>query len=291
MTAASDRRAAAERGVLVLSCPDRPGIVAAVAGEIAAHGANIVHADQHLDAAHGLFLQRIEIELGAGTAGPLRHGLTALAERLGMRWELHVAEPPEPVAILVSRQGHCLDDLLARIARGDVRARVAVVASNHPDHSVAAERFGVPFAHVPVDADEPAAQEDRLLRQVQEAGARLVVLARYMRILSERFLDAFPDRVINVHHSFLPAFAGARAYHQAYERGVKLIGATAHYATTDLDAGPIIVQDVTPVTHRDDVDRFVQEGRDLEQRVLARALRLHLEHRVLVYANRTVVFD
>lgn len=275
--------------VLLLRCPDRPGIVAAVGQTIAALGGNIVHADQHTDRVHGLFLQRVEATFpgGADIAAAMR----PVAAAYDMAWELHRPGRRPRIAVLVSRQGHCLADLLSRIELGELDAEVALVASNHDDHAGLVERHGHDFHLLPVDPDDPAAQSGAMHELVRSAEVDLVVLARYMRILPPAFIAEFPNRIINIHHSFLPAFVGAKPYHQAWERGVKLIGATAHYATSDLDEGPIIHQDVTAVSHRHEVTDLVRLGVDLEKTVLARAVRLHLEHRVLAYANRTVVFD
>ncbi len=207
-----------------------------------------------------------------------------------MRWQLRYSDEPRPIAVLASRQMHCLYDLLSRSATGDLPGQIAFVASNHTTCASAAERFGVPFHHLPVTNDNRTDQEGRLAGLAAEAGVELVVLARYMQILSPAFVDRFPSRIINIHHSFLPAFVGARPYHQAYERGVKVIGVTAHYATADLDQGPIIEQDVVRVSHRDGVEDLVRMGRDLETVVLARAVRHHLTDHVLVCGSKTVVF-
>jgi formyltetrahydrofolate deformylase len=277
--------------VLLLCCPDRPGIVARVAGVLHEHGGNIVEADQHTDHEHGLFLQRVEVDPPPGTTlDDLRTAFAPVAAEFDMTWSIH-GDQRASIAVLVSKQGHCLYDLLGRAAMGELDADVALVVSNHTDHAAAAERFGVPFRHLPVDPADPAAQHAELLATLVEADVDLVVLARYMQILPVEITERFAHRVINIHHSFLPAFVGARPYHQAHDRGVKLIGATAHYATADLDEGPIICQDTAPVSHRDDIERFVRRGRDLEMVVLARAVGLHLDHRVLAYANRTVVFE
>ena len=278
--------------VLLLSCPDRPGLVAATASLIAEHGGDIAHADQHADDRHGLFLQRIEFTFGESAAlAAFRAALAPLADSLGMTWEIQEPGQRARVALLVSKEGHCLLDLLARIHLGELAADVPVVISNHDDHREVTERFGVPFLHLPVDPADKPAQQRRLLDALEEADVELVVLARYMQILPAEIIERFPRQIINLHHSFLPAFVGAKPYHQAYDRGVKIIGATAHYATVDLDQGPIICQEVTPVSHRDTPERLIRLGGDLEQTVLARAVRLHLERRVLTYANRTVIFD
>ncbi|MEM9033989.1 MAG: formyltetrahydrofolate deformylase [Actinomycetota bacterium] len=284
-----------ERIVLLLRCPDRPGIVAAVAEFLQRRGANIVHADQHTDRERGLFLQRVEVEFeeGAPDGYELSDALRPLAERFAMTWSIHLARRRPRVALLVSKDGHCLSDLLARVEQGELAAEVALVASNHDVLRPQAERVGVPFHHLPIDPDAGGRpDQERAIDELLAANdIDLVVLARYMQILSDEFCRRWAGRVINIHHSFLPAFKGARPYHRAHDRGVKIIGATAHYATADLDEGPIIVQDVTPVSHRDEVADLIRKGRDLERTVLADAVRLHLEHRVLAYENRTVVFD
>ncbi len=274
--------------VLLLRCPDRPGIVAAVGQTIAALGGNIVHADQHTDRVHGLFLQRVEATFPDGA--DVDAAMAPVAAAYGMTWSMHRPGRRARLAVLVSRQGHCLADLLARVDLGELDAEITTVVSNHDDHAELVGRHGVPFHLVPV-GDDADAQSRRVRALVDDADVDLVVLARYMRVLPADFVADYAHRIINIHHSFLPAFVGARPYHQAYERGVKVIGATAHYATADLDEGPIIHQDVTPVSHRHDVADLVRLGADLERTVLARAVRLHLEHRVLTYANRTVVFD
>lgn len=274
--------------VLLLRCPDRPGIVAAVGQTIAALGGNIVHADQHTDRVHDLFLQRVEAVFPP--EADVAAAMEPVSAAYGMTWSLHRPGSAPRLAVLVSKQGHCLTDLLSRIELGELHAEIAVVVSNHDTYAEVVARHGIPFHHVPV-GDDPDAQAAEVQSIVEDSDVDLVVLARYMRILPEHFVDRFPNRIINIHHSFLPAFAGAKPYHQAYERGVKVIGATAHYATSVLDEGPIIHQEVTPVSHRHEVPDLVRLGADLERTVLARAVRLHLEHRVLTYANRTVVFD
>jgi formyltetrahydrofolate deformylase len=282
--------AAVRRYVLLLVCPDAPGIVADVAGWVASEGGNIIDAGQYRDAEHGLFLQRVEAEHPSDVE-PLRRSFADVAERWGMRWELHEPRPTARLAVLVSREAHCLYDLLGRCATGDLPAEVALVLSNHDDHRVAAERFGVPFTHAPVVDGDRAAQEAVVAGALRSADPDLIVLARYMRVLSPGFCTEFGGRTINIHHSFLPAFVGADAYRQAWERGVKLIGATAHYITADLDQGPIIAQDVEHVSHADIPADMARRGRELEARVLAAAVRAHLEHRVIAYANRTVLFE
>ncbi|HZP57018.1 MAG TPA: formyltetrahydrofolate deformylase [Dehalococcoidia bacterium] len=278
--------------VLLITCADQKGLVAAVSDFLYRHDGNIVHADQHTDAEKGVFLQRVEWELeGFGVPRDgIAEAFRPLAERFGMRWALHFSDERPRVAVLVSKLEHCLYDLLARWRMGELRAEVRLVASNHEDARPTAERFGVAFHHLPVTHDTRAAQEQALSALLDAEGIELIVLARYMQVLSAGFVERYAGRVINIHHSFLPAFAGARPYHQAHERGVKVIGATAHYATPELDAGPIIEQDVVRVSHRDSVRDLVRKGRDLEQIVLARAVDLHLRRRVIVYGNKTAVF-
>jgi len=279
--------------VLLLSCPDRPGIVAAVAQFVADHGGNIVHAEQHTDRAAGVFFQRVEFDLDgfALAREEILAALDPLARRFSMAVRLSFSDVRPRLGLFVSRQGHCLYDLLARWKMGELAVEVAFVVSNHLDHGEAAERFGVAFHHVPVTPATRSEAEERQLALVDRDRVDLVVLARYMQILSPGFVERLPGRIINIHHSFLPAFVGAHPYRQAAERGVKLIGATAHYVTSQLDEGPIIDQDVVRVSHRDDVERLAHRGRDLEAIVLARAVQAHVEARVLVYANRTVVFS
>jgi formyltetrahydrofolate deformylase len=278
------------RAVLLLQCPDRPGIVAAVGAYVADAGGNVVEADQHSDPAAGLFLQRVEFDVDA-TVDRVRDGFAPIAERFAMDWSLHDLATRSRVAVLASRQGHCLGDLLLRNALGELNADFVLVASNHDTHAALVERFGIPFRHLPARDDAREKQERALGALLDDTAPDVVVLARYMRVLPARLTDRWTERMINIHHSFLPSFAGARPYAQAHERGVKVIGATAHYVTADLDEGPIIAQQVLPVSHRDDPTRLERRGRDLEAVVLAEALRLHLEHRVIVYGRRTAVFD
>ena len=279
--------------VLLLSCPDQRGIVAAVANFIAEHDGNIVHADQHVDVAldgQPVFFQRIEFELDGFGVGrdEIATTFAPVAERLGMAADIRFTDRRIPTAILASRQPHCLADLLVRWSSGELDCDLRVVVANHPDHAELCAGLGVPYVHHPVTDD--GGQEAAVLATLDAYGIELVVLARYMRILSSRAIAAYPHRIINIHHSFLPAFAGANPYRQAHDRGVKLIGATAHYATEDLDEGPIIDQETVRVSHRDDVAGLTRAGRDLETIVLARAVRAHLEHRVLVYGRKTIVF-
>ena len=276
--------------VLLISCPDRPGLVHAVADFVLSRGGNIVHAEQHVDLESRVFFQRVEFAADRIDAAELRTAFAATARRFGMSAAVRTSDERPRVAVLVSRQPHCLADLLGRWRSGELAAELVAVVSNHPDHAGLADYYGLPYHHLPVTPEIRGAQEHQLLELLQGYDTELVVLARYMQILSPSVLDAFPARIINIHHSFLPAFVGARPYHQAQQRGVKLIGATAHYATRELDEGPIIAQDVTSVSHRDSVPDLIRKGRDLETVVLARAVRAHVEHRTLVYGNKTIVF-
>ena len=285
--------------ILQLICPDRPGLVSELSGWVAANGGNIRHADHHTDAGAGLFLSRIEWALeGFGlprdAIGP---AVASLADRLGGQGEVHFSDTPARVAIFVSKQAHCLVDLLWRTKAGELPMQVPLVISNHPDLQAEAEAFGARFALLPIDSASKASVEARQLELLAEHDIELVVLAKYMQVLSGDFLQRFQHggpqdhRVINIHHSFLPAFKGAQPYHRAWERGVKLIGATAHYVTEDLDDGPIIEQATVHVSHRDEIEDLVRKGRDCERLALARALRLHLRREVMVYRGRTAVFD
>jgi formyltetrahydrofolate deformylase len=285
--------APADVATLLVSCPDRRGIVAALAQTLYGHGANIVDADQHTDAPSSQFFQRIVVDLSELHTDrvAVERAIGEVALRFGMAYRVHYAEPRKKVAIFVSRFGHCLHDLLSRYRIGELPCDVSLVVSNHPDLADVAAHYGVPFHHVPVPKEDKRAAEARALALLEECSIDLVVFARYMQIVSRAFAERYPSRIINIHHSFLPAFVGPRPYDQAQERGVKLIGATAHYVTEDLDEGPIIEQDVVRISHRDAVEDLVRKGRDLEKVVLARAVRLQIEDRILVYGNRTVVFD
>lgn len=279
--------------VLLISCPDQRGLVARIAQFIFQSNGNILHSDHHTDAESGLFLMRVEWELDGFQISreTIAEAFAPLGESLRMQWQLHFSDQPQRMAIFVSRLSHCLYDLLWRSSAGELPAEVALVISNHPELGPAAERFGIPFFVFPITSQNKAEQERREMELLAQHRIDLVVLARYMQILSAEFVSRHPNRIINIHHSFLPAFVGARPYHQAQERGVKLIGATSHYVTAELDDGPIIEQDVVRISHRDAVEDLIRKGRDLERVVLARAVRLHLEHRVLPYGRKTVVFD
>ncbi|HMP72009.1 MAG TPA: formyltetrahydrofolate deformylase [Kiritimatiellia bacterium] len=279
--------------ILRIHCPDRQGINAAVTDFIARHQGNILDYDQHVDDAEGIFFLRVEWDLAgfALAADAIASAFRPIAERFNMTWTLDLPGPPPRMGILVSKFSHCLFDLLARKESGEWRVDIPLIISNHPDLEPVARMYGIPFHHIPITKETKAGQERREIELLNAAGVDLVVLARYMQILSGQMVAAFPNRIINIHHSFLPAFAGARPYHAAHARGVKVIGATSHYVTEDLDEGPIIAQDVIRVSHKDDVEDLVRKGRDLEKTVLSQAVWLHLRKKVLTYSNKTVVFE
>ena len=275
--------------ILLVDCPDRKGIVADISEFLYRHNANIIHNDQHQDADLGLFLTRVEWELGDFklALADFKSAFAPVAEKYRMRWRLETSAARPRMAIMVSQYTHCLADLLYRHESGELACEIPVIVSNHEDAQRLAEFHRVSF-HL-VNTNDKAAAEQEQLKLLE--GVDFVVLARYMQILSGEFVGRYPQRIINVHHSFLPAFSGARPYHRAFERGVKLIGATSHYVTETLDDGPIIEQDVVRISHRDQLEDLMEKGRDLEKAVLSRAVRWHLDHRILVYAKKTVVFD
>ncbi|NMG22770.1 formyltetrahydrofolate deformylase [Brasilonema bromeliae] len=277
---------------LLISCPDQRGLVAKIANFIYANGGNIIHADQHTDFAAGLFLTRIEWQLDGFNLPRdlIAPAFNAIAQPLQAKWELHFSDTVRRIAIWVSRQDHCLFDLIWRQRAKEFAAEIPVIISNHPDLKVVAEQFDIDYHHIPIIKENKQEQEAKQLELLHQYKIDLVVLAKYMQIISGEFISKFPQ-IINIHHSFLPAFVGANPYHKAFERGVKIIGATSHYVTDHLDAGPIIEQDVVRVSHRDEVEDLIRKGKDLERVVLARAVRLHLQNRVLVYGNKTVVFE
>ena len=274
--------------VLTLSCPDRPGIVAAVSGVLAEHDCNIVESQQFGDRGTGRFFMRTQFDAPPGTGG-LTEAFAALAPEFALDWHLYDRAVPARVLILVSKYGHCLNDLLYRHRSGLLGIDVVAVASNHPDMRPLTQSYGIDYHHLPVSARNRPAQEAEILALVEHYQADLVVLARYMQVLSDDLCAKLPGRIMNIHHSFLPSFKGAKPYHQAHERGVKLIGATAHYVTPHLDEGPIIEQEVARVDHTHGPDELMAVGRDMECLALARAVRWHAEHRVLINADRTVV--
>ncbi|MGK7929825.1 MAG: formyltetrahydrofolate deformylase [Microcystaceae cyanobacterium] len=276
---------------LLISCPDQQGLVAKIANFIYANGGNIIHADQHTDFNAGLFLNRIQWQLEGFNLDRdmIAPAFAAIARPLNANWTIHFSDIMPRIAIFVTKQDHCLLDLLWRWKSKELPAEISLMISNHTHLQEIAEQFNIDFHHLPITAEMKQQQEAKQLELLKGYNINLVVLAKYMQILTPNFVEQFPN-VINIHHSFLPAFPGAKPYHRAYERGVKIIGATSHYVTEDLDQGPIIEQDVVRISHRDRVEDLIRKGKDLERLVLARAVRLHLEHRILVYGNRTVVF-
>ncbi|HUY82374.1 MAG TPA: formyltetrahydrofolate deformylase [Acidobacteriaceae bacterium] len=288
-----------DTAVLLIDCPDQKGLVARVSGLLYERGANILHADQHVDHAMGLFFMRVEWALN-GSAGDgagrfdlerFKAAFASLAAELGMRWTLTSSGRRPRVALFCSHYLHCVVDLLYRWRSGELACEIPLIVSNHREVEKLAVFYGVPFVHTPVSAATHGVVEQKQLELLRQNGIDVVVLARYMQILSPEFVAQYPAGIINVHHSFLPAFTGARPYHAAHARGVKLIGATSHYVTEVLDDGPIIEQDVARISHRDQVEDLVARGRDLERIVLSRAVRWHLDRRILCYGNKTVVFD
>jgi formyltetrahydrofolate deformylase len=280
-----------DTAVLLIDCPDRKGLVARVSGLLYERGANILHADQHIDRDLGLFFMRVEFQVDGFDLEAFRQAFTPLSAELGMNWKLTSGARKPRVALFCSQYLHCMADLLHRWRTGELICEIPVIISNHRAVENLAAFYGVPFEHVPVTAETRAEAEARQLELMASHEVELIVLARYMQILSPQFVAKYPAAIINVHHSFLPAFTGARPYHAAHARGVKLIGATSHYVTEVLDDGPIIEQDVAPISHRDQVEDLVARGRDLERMVLSRAVRWHLDRRILCYGNKTVVFD
>jgi formyltetrahydrofolate deformylase len=278
---------------LVIACPDRVGIVAMVSNFISSHGGSITEASQHSDSGSGWFFMRYEINAAslAFTLEELRHGFAPIAQSFNMEWRLEDIRRPKRVMLMASREAHCLADLLYRYHSKELQCEIPCVVSNHDDLRSMVEWHGIPYHHVPVDRESKARAFAEVQRLVEEHRIDTIVLARYMQILPPTLCETFANRMINIHHSFLPSFAGARPYHQAHERGVKLIGATCHYVTEDLDAGPIIDQDVMRISHTNGIQDMVRLGRDVEKMVLARGLRWHLEDRILVHGNKTVVFN
>jgi formyltetrahydrofolate deformylase len=278
--------------ILLIACPDRKGEVATIADFVYRHNGNILHADEHADEESGLFLMRVEFDpkdFDIDLADFGKH-FAPVADDFQMKWRLAQSAQRQRMIILVSRYDHCLVDLLYRHKSGELACDIPLIISNHPDNQAIAEFYRIPYAIVPVTKDNKSQAEAKIQALIDAQEPDFMVLARYMQILSNEFVNRYPQRIINIHHSFLPAFVGARPYHQAFARGVKLIGATSHYVTEVLDDGPIIEQDVVRVSHRDTVEDLIRKGRDLEKVVLSRAVRWHVENRVLLYGNKTVVF-
>lgn len=279
--------------ILLICCPDRCGIVAAVTSFLRENEGNIIDLEQHVDSEAGYFFMRAEWSLTGFhiSMEDFPFAFQAVSETFQMKWQLHSSRHRRRLALFVTREFHCLYDLLTRVESREWNVEIPLIISNREDLRSAADRFGIPFHLFPITPENKSHQEELEMELLEKHQVDLIVLARYMQILSSRFINRFPQRIINIHHSFLPAFAGARPYHAAYERGVKIFGATSHYVTENLDEGPIIEQDVVRVTHRDSVEDLVRRGKDVEKIVLSRAVAAHLEHRVLVFHNRTVVFQ
>lgn len=283
-----------DTAVLRIHCPDSPGIIAVITEFINSNGGNIIYLDQYVDRANATFYMRVEWEL-AGFAIPKEklgdYFDTLFARRYNMTYHISFTSHRQRMAIFVSRMSHCLYDLLSRYIAGEWDVEIPLIISNHPDLAIVGRQFDIPFEVIPVTRDNKAEMEQREFELLDRHGIDFIVLARYMQVLSDEFIERYPDRIINIHHSFLPAFVGAKPYHQAYRRGVKLIGATSHYVTAELDAGPIIEQDTVRITHRDTVDDLVRKGRDLEKIVLSRAVEKHIQRKILTCHNRTIVFS
>ena len=279
---------------LLLHCPDKPGILAEVTDFITVNKGNIIYLDQYVDHVENIFFMRIEWELENFLVPQEKiedYFETLYAQKYGMNFRLYFSDAKPRMAIFVSKMSHCLFDLLARYTAGEWNVEIPLIISNHPDVQPVAERFGIPFHLFPITKETKEEQEKKEMELLAKHKVNFIVLARYMQVISEKMIDAYPNRIINIHHSFLPAFVGAKPYHAAFERGVKIIGATSHYVTTELDAGPIIEQDVVRITHKDTVQDLVNKGKDLEKIVLSRAVQKHIERKVLAYKNKTVIFN
>ena len=279
---------------LLLHCPDQPGILAEVTDFITVNKGNIIYLDQYVDHVENIFFMRIEWELESFLVPQEKiedYFETLYAQKYGMSFRLYFSDVKPRMAIFVSKMSHCLFDLLARYTAGEWNVEIPIIISNHPDLQHVAERFGIPFHLFPITKETKEEQEKKEMELLAKHKVNFIVLARYMQVISGKMIDAYPNRIINIHHSFLPAFVGAKPYHAAFERGVKIIGATSHYVTTELDAGPIIEQDVVRITHKDTVQDLVNKGKDLEKIVLSRAVQKHIERKVLAYKNKTVIFN
>ena len=279
---------------LLLHCPDQPGILAEVTDFITVNKGNVIYLDQYVDHVENIFFMRIEWELESFLVPQEKiedYFETLYAQQYGMSFRLYFSDVKPRMAIFVSKMSHCLFDLLARYTAGEWNVEIPLIISNHPDLQHVAERFGIPFHLFPITKETKEEQEKKEMELLAKHKVNFIVLARYMQVISEKMIDAYPNRIINIHHSFLPAFVGAKPYHAAFERGVKIIGATSHYVTTELDAGPIIEQDVVRITHKDTVQDLVNKGKDLEKIVLSRAVQKHIERKVLAYKNKTVIFN
>ena len=279
---------------ILIHCADQSGIVHSVTGFIHAKGGNIIYLDQHVDKQADIFFMRLESEFASEKISITefkKNFEKSVAKPYGMNWSLHTDDTVPKMALFVSNYNHCLYDLLSRHNSGELKVDIPFIISNHEVLKPIAEQFSIPFHHIPVSKETKADAEKRQLRLLKESGVDFIVLARYMQIVSNRLIDEYPNKIINIHHSFLPAFAGAKPYHAAFKRGVKIIGATSHYITEELDAGPIIAQDVTAVSHTQSIQDFITKGRDLEKIVLSRGVQLHVQRKTMVYNNKTVIFS
>lgn len=280
--------------ILLIHCPDRPGLIALLTNFINTNGGNIIYLDQHVDREEGVFFMRVEWELAKFIIPRDKideYFSTLYAQKYEMTYRLYFSNDAPRMAIFVSKMSHCLYDLLARYTAGEWNVSIPIIISNHPDMESVARRFDIEYHYIPITKETKAEQEAKEFALLQQHNIDFIVLARYMQVVSEEFINKYPNRIINIHHSFLPAFVGAKPYHAAFERGVKLIGATSHYVTTELDAGPIIEQDITRISHKDTVQTLIHKGRDLEKIVLSKAVEKHIDHKVLTYKNKTVLFD
>lgn len=283
-----------QTAILLLHCPDTQGILAAVTDFINVNKGNIVYLDQYVDYQHNVFFMRVEWDLNNFLIPRDKiheYFNTLFAIKYQMSFSLHFSDIQPKMAIFVSKMSHCLFDILARYTAGELNVQIPLIISNHPDLQWVGEKFGIPYHVIPLNKDNREEMEKKEMQLLKDNNIDFIVLARYMQIISEDMIQSYPNNIINIHHSFLPAFVGAKPYHKAYERGVKIIGATSHYVTTELDAGPIIEQDVVRVTHKDTVDSFIAKGRDLEKIVLSRAIQKHIDRKVLAYENKTVIFN
>ncbi len=279
---------------ILINCPDQPGIICTVTSFIHSQGGNVIYLDQHVDKQADVFFMRLESDFDGSkfsVSAFKKEFENSLALPYQMKWSFNTDDMVPKMALFVSKYNHCLYDLLSRYKSGELNVEIPFIVSNHTDLSDIAEQFDIPFYHIPVTKKNKAAAEEKQLALLQEKQVDLIILARYMQIVSSKIIDHYTNRIINIHHSFLPAFAGAKPYHAAFERGVKIIGATSHYVTEALDAGPIIEQDVTTVSHSHAIKDFIAKGRDLEKIVLSRAVKLHLQHKTMVYNNKTVIFS
>lgn len=282
-----------DTAILLVHCPDRRGLVVHVTEFIDNNNGNIISLDEHVDREHNIFFMRIEWELDGFLIPKEKIGeffSTQIAAKFQMTWNVYFSSNKPRMAIMVSKMSHCLYDILSRYHSGEWEVEIPLIISNHPDLESVARQFNIPFHVFPINKENKAEQEKKEMELLEKNKISFVVLARYMQIVSEQFIARYPNKIINIHHSFLPAFPGAKPYHSAYERGVKIIGATSHYVTADLDQGPIIDQDVTRISHRDPIENLIMKGRDVEKLVLSRAILMHIQRRTLVYNNRTIVF-